>query len=151
MTPINIQEIRTVLARHPQAEDLPDLDDTQLLNRLAEITDRQLALRPSGISRHRVGDLLRNLAHLRPGPRSVVSAYLFENLDLSPAIDDAWGSEEDQAAPISPPTTDPTPPASAADARDAPAPEAAIGLQRFRKRPPDLFDRVLDWIAALVK
>ena len=147
MAKICIQEIRTVLAHHPQTDSLSDLDDTQLLNRLAKIAHRRLALWPGGLARHRVGDLLRNLAHLRPGPRSVVLTYLFENLDLSPATDDALGPENDRAAPISPPTTDPTPPTAAID---APAPETAIGPQRFRKRPPDLFDRVLDWIAALM-
>lgn len=149
MHQISLQALKDALAREPRAAALACLEPDDLRRRLEGIGARRIHLRPASQTAHRIADLIVNLPHLRPEPRSILFNHLFQLLDFSEESKEDVSSCEtgvilDSAPAAADPPLGEQPPAAAAAAQT----EALS--DRFLPRPPDLFDRLLDWVAALM-
>jgi hypothetical protein len=157
MPQFDLQALKTALAGDPRAASLDDLPETDLRHRLQPIANRTMRLTPASLTAHRVADLLVNVSNLRPGPRAVFLDHLFGWLDLSLQAMDVQSPVAPVEALASPPVPEPSKAATTGLEIDSPpasppiAAAAAPVLFQFKRRPPDLFDRFLDCVAALMR
>ena len=156
-----IANLKAVLAEATAIE----LDDQELGRRLLEIAEDRVRLGPGDPGTHRALHLLYNLPNLRPAARAALLDHFRTNLDLSPLIDDACAAEQlDCGAPLPEDVlqgaTTETEPSGASDqpALKAPkpmhldpaAPNPGSSKEVFKRRPPDLFDKLLDMVAGVM-
>lgn len=155
-----ITNLRTALATEAGAPGVDHLTDDELGRRIEEIAADRIRLRPGDVPGHRVDHLLFNLPHLRPAVRSGVMGHVLEHIDLSMQADEACeqglmdcgGPLETETAPEDDTSVPAQAPVPAAVDRAQTPPGNATGRPEtpLRRRPPDLFDRLLDWVAGIV-
>jgi hypothetical protein len=151
-----ISNLKSALAETPGWQALERLGSGALQRRLQALSPRSIHLRPGDPHAYRVLALLYRLPDLRPAPRSVLLNYLHLNLDLPSMIEesclsddpdpDAFPEPEAEAESAPPPL-----PVNAACENLPPLPSTNPAAPLYaNKRPADLFDRFLDWVAGLV-
>jgi hypothetical protein len=149
-----IDHLKSDLAQMPEPWALNVLDRSALQQRLEALRLETIRLRPWDGHRYGVLALLFRLPDLLPETRIVLLNYLHSSLDFSSDIKESCPSSEievDSASDPNPPGDAPPPRPMAAGHEPQPSPpirpESPAGSF---KRPDDLFDRFLDWVAALV-
>ena len=83
MHQISLQVLKDALTQDPRAAGLALLEPDDLRRRLERIAAWRIHLRPASQTAHRIVDLIVNLPHLRPEPRSVLFNHLVQLLDYS--------------------------------------------------------------------